>query len=453
MQDHHQRDRVRGQHRPPARPADHRPGEADHEQRERGPVADREHGHQPQARVLHPDHIGRRQRYRPQRGRPGQPHPGSHRRQHGHQRPGCAGPRGGHEAAGRPGRPADGVTHRGDQHGEHQGGRRPQPGHLPAGRPPQRPGHPARDGGPHIRALGRQRPAGTGQPGDGGLGQALRIAAGEEVTPASPAGADPVPDRGGGLVQQHPVRIAPANPQAQFGLLAAERRGADPAEAGREAADIGQHLPAERHVRADEVADLATLAAEPAHALVGAADHPVELRREPAWPAFLPVGADQAADPQHLRVSVPVGQPGDPVGVRHRVVVEESHDVTLGTAHPGVARPGQSRCEPVRDDDRPGQGVHRPAQQPRAVVHHQDDLQRGNALPAQRRHRPGQVIPPLLGITADNDRDRELAGAGWRAGGSARPRIHPGRIFDGGDPASSRLDRTACPNFGHSAVP
>src|SRR5207253_2289348 len=97
---------------------------------------------------------------------------------------------------------------------------------------------------------------------------------------------------------------------AQLRLFAAERPRADAADSGAEAAGGGQHVAAEGHVRADQVADARTFDGHPA---VRAPDDPVELGRETRGPPALPGRLGGAADSEHVRVRVRLREPLEPV--------------------------------------------------------------------------------------------------------------------------------------------
>ena len=87
---------------------------------------------------------------------------------------------------------------------------------------------------------------------------------------------------------------------AELRLLAAHRQGADSADALAEAAELEERLPAEGHVRPDEVPDRLGVVR---HAGVGAPDDPVELGREPSGPALGPHGLDGAAGRDEVRIA------------------------------------------------------------------------------------------------------------------------------------------------------
>ena len=136
-----------------------------------------------------------------------------------------------------------------------------------------------------VRALGRQRPAGAGEPADLRLRAALGVAARGEVAPRRPLGRHAVVDDGARLVEDDPVGEPPPRAQAELGLLAADRHGADSADVLAEPADGGEHVAPEGHVRADDVAHRPGGLGHPA---VRAADDPVELGRERPRPPAVP---------------------------------------------------------------------------------------------------------------------------------------------------------------------
>ena len=116
----------------------------------------------------------------------------------------------------------------------------------------------------------------------------------------------------------------------------------------RKPSSASQHVAAHRHVRADQVAHGRRLGRQ---AAVAAADGPQELVGEPARPCRAPVGADAAADAEHIGARVGREQLLEPVRLGLRVVVEEGDDRAGARERAAVAGAGQT-CElAVGDDD------------------------------------------------------------------------------------------------------
>ena len=183
-------------------------------------------------------------------------------------------------------------------------------------------------------------------------------------------------------------------PNAELGLLEAP-------EAVVEASERGEHVAAHRHVRGDQVAH-----AGPRHPLVGAADHPLELAREPAGSRVGPDGLDLSTHPEGAGIAVCALQLLDPAGVRLGVVVEEPDDVARRPGGPGVPGPGGARALLVLDHQHAGQPGAQDGGELGVVVDHHDHLARRPGLGAKGRHRPLEVVPTLVRVAADHDGDR-----------------------------------------------
>ncbi|CAM5417479.1 hypothetical protein SVIOM74S_03985 [Streptomyces violarus] len=218
-----------------------------------------------------------------------------------------------------------------------------RPGTARAGqqRVPQPPGHPGRQHPGGVPAFGLQSLAGADAPGHQGLGQALGVRARAEVAEVLAGLGHPVMDHRPVVDQQHRVGPGPAEADAQFRLLAAQRAFvAVPADAGGEAARRVEGTAAERGVATEHVAHPDPA---PRQAPVGAAHHPVELLGEPVGPPpRRPDRLRAPADRHHARVGVRLGEVQQPVALGHGVVVEEGDDLAARGRDSGVAAGGQA---------------------------------------------------------------------------------------------------------------
>jgi len=210
---------------------------------------------------------------------------------------------------------------------------------------------------------------------------------------------------GAGVVDDAASGDGGADPQAQLGLLAAERHAPDPAEPVVEAADGVEHAAPEGHVRADDVPHLGGRGREPP---VAAADHPVELGRKPGGPARVPARDDRAARGDDIRRGEMAGEPLEPARGRDAVVVEERDDRAARRRDARVAGGRQPGRAGVGDDPGAGDLVPDAHLERRRVVDHDDQLDRAVAdrLAADARDRRDEVVPALLGVRADDDGDR-----------------------------------------------
>ena len=234
------------------------------------------------------------------------------------------------------------------------------------------------------------------------------------------------------LVHEDALRIPAGQPNAKIRLLATERPGPDPAEIGGEASRFEEGIPAKGHVGPHQIADGGDLAG---HAAVGAADDPVELRREPGRAAGFPLRKDLPSHPDDSGVLVVVAQAGQPGWVGLSIVVEEGDDAAPSRSNTGVSGIGQTRLAAIRDDrelstildsGRRAQLLAGAAHQGRAVIDDHDDLRRPKALAGRGPDGPDQQMPSSLGVGADdhgygaNESPAQLsrggAVAGWRGG-------------------------------------
>src|SRR5690606_20753236 len=210
---------------------------------------------------------------------------------------------------------------------------------------------------------------------------------------------------------------------AELGLLAAERAAlaaldAAP-DAGVEAADLHDEVPPEGRVPAHDVAD-----ARPGggHAAVAAAHRPVELLRKPAGaPPGRPQRIGPPADPDHRAtgggVVHRVLEGLEPAGVGDRVVVQVGDDVAGGDLGPGVLATGQAALVAVLHHERVRILPLEPQVEIRVVIHHEDQLVRPAPLVTHGVDGRPDVLPSLLGVDADDDRNAHAAP--WSAVGVA----------------------------------
>ena len=143
----------------------------------------------------------------------------------------------------------------------------------------------------------------------------------------------PVPDAPGRLVEPDPP--VAGRPQAQVGVLG-PGHVADLAEVLAEAADGLEHRGADGHVPGPHVADrLRPLG----HPLIGEADGPAELDREPPRPGSGPQRVDPPAHADDVRPAEMAQQRRQPALGGPRVVVKERDDLAVA----GMRR---RYCEP-----------------------------------------------------------------------------------------------------------
>ena len=147
-----------------------------------------------------------------------------------------------------------------------------------------------------------------------------------------------VPDDCTRVVHEDALRIPAGQPNAKVRLLATKRPGPDSAEISGEASRFEKSIPAKGHVGPHQIADGGDLAW---HAAVGAADDPVELRREPGRATGFPLRKDLATHPDDGGVLVMVSQAGQPGWVGLCVVVEEGDDAAPSRSNTGVSGIGQ----------------------------------------------------------------------------------------------------------------
>ena len=211
-----------------------------------------------------------------------------------------------------------------------------------------------------------------------------------------------------GRVPDHRAGPGLADPDAELGLLAARRQRADPADAVVEAAEVGEDLAPERHVGADHVADRALAGV----AFVGAADDPVELRREPRGSARVPPRHHASADRDHVGTVVGLEQPVEPVVLRDRVVVEEGDD--LAASRPRCRCCARPRGHGLRCSRRPaprGTTSRHAHREVGRVVDDDDELVTLTQLGQNRAERAADVVPAVLGVAAHHDRDTAAHGS------------------------------------------
>ena len=295
------------------------------------------------------------------------------------------------------------VAGGGDGHGDDHGQGGHDPAQPAAGRVGQAPPDPGGQRRPGVGAAGGESRGRPGQPCRQGPGPALRVTRGPQVPAGGLRAGDLVADHRCRLVDQDALRVAPADAQAQLGVLPARRDGDGPGEHAGKPPAILQDRAAEGHVGGQEGTHRN---AAGRHPLVGAAHHPVQLRSKPRRPAIRPLRPDHAAHAEHPGILVVPGQRGQPARTGGRTIVQERDDIALGHRHAGVPRARQTRPEPVRHHgDVPRQQLGQQpglVQQLRAMVDDQDYLT--GRLRAHGDDRLLQVIPPVQGAGADDHR-------------------------------------------------
>ena len=99
----------------------------------------------------------------------------------------------------------------------------------------------------------------------------------------------------------------------------------------------------------------------------------------------------------------------EPVLLGDGVVVEKGDDIAPGCSDPGVLATRESLLLAILHHGDVGQRRGERGVQRGVVVDHQDDLPFGKALLSHRFHRGVGVVPTLLGVGADDDRDHAPA--------------------------------------------
>jgi hypothetical protein len=206
------------------------------------------------------------------------------------------------------------------------------------------------------------------------------------------------------LVHEHPPGPVEECTDAQLGLLAADGPPAHASDLRGEASHRGEDLAAERHVRADQVADGGRAHGQPA---IAAPDDPVELVWKPPRAAAFPDRLDGAARAEGAGVLVAREEGREPARLGDGIVVEERDDVTRRRDDPGVPRRRESARPRVLDHDDVTERVPDACGEQRVVVDRDDNLVRGNDLPSQRLHRRDQLGPAPLRVRADDHRHHE----------------------------------------------
>ena len=183
-----------------------------------------------------------------------------------------------------------------------------------------------------------------------------------------------------------------------------------------EPADRVEDLPAERHVGADQVAHGRGRRRQ---ADVAAADHPVELRREPAGRAARATRARRSADADHRRVSIG-RRPGAPAS-RARRAASSSRKATTSPpawATPVLRRAGEPGRPVLATTDSSGKRGAGPLEQPRVVVDDEDGPHRWPRLRPDGGHGGDDVRPSAARCRRRSpprraDRPRRRATAPW----------------------------------------
>ena len=241
--------------------------------------------------------------------------------------------------------------------------------------------------------------------GDDRLRDALGVAAAApEVVEAVPVRVTKWSTTAPGTDTMRAVGVARTHPDAELGLLA-PAGDAPTRPTGRESARPRQTTASERHVGADHVAD----SGPPGMPHVGAPDHPVELRREPAGGRSPTAGSPPHRRPR-LRVRERRGERSSQPGSATASSSRNATTAPVAPRHPCSGRRRGREPYPVGEDDDtpvPTRSSRAPHGQRVVVVDDQDDLIRRPALTSQGLDGGREVTPPLLGEGADHDGDRE----------------------------------------------
>ncbi len=166
------------------------------------------------------------------------------------------------------------------------------------------------------------------------------IAAPPEVGPRHPVGRDVVMDLGARLVEDGGRAVRMGDPMREVHVVVV---------VGMEPADSEHRVATHAHARADQAA----YGREPVRQrLVMAAEHPIEIGREPGWPRRPVIRPRRTADREGARARGVHGeQPLEPIRFRYGVVVEEGDDLSAGEQQRGVARRTLPARELACDDD------------------------------------------------------------------------------------------------------
>ncbi len=159
------------------------------------------------------------------------------------------------------------------------------------------------------------------------------------------------------------------------------------------------HGSAYRHVRPDRVADGPRLLR---HAVIGAADHPVELAWKPARRRPKPVGLDVTAGAEHVRIGVSRPQLGEPVRLGNGIVVEKGEDRSARDVRPRLTGARETTAVGVSEHRHTGDLCLGAVPQLFAAIDDEDDLQRWERLETYRIDRSHEVVPALHGVRTDD---------------------------------------------------
>ena len=226
-----------------------------------------------------------------------------------------------------------------------------------------------------------------------------------EVAESEAVCADVMVDGRGGNVEDDRPGAARGQPDGQFGLFAAPRTGAHPSHRIIEAPGLERQVGPQAHAGADRIADHADRLRQPP---VAAANDPIELRRQPPWPAPRPPRMHAAAGGHDVGGRIRLHQGLQPAWSRLRVIVEEDGDRLRGRLQARVARSRQAAGTVTFQDRHPGEFPARPSRKAGIVVHNQQYLLWPRALVQRRVQRRAGEHPPLFGVRADHDAHTQI---------------------------------------------
>ena len=231
------------------------------------------------------------------------------------------------------------------------------------------------------------------------LREALRPAAADKISEGFALLRHMVLDLNRWIVQQEGAGINLGQPDAELGLLTAERPLPAASQSLCEASDLPEHGLAERHVGPSEIPDRTLDSRQPQ---VAAADDPEKFGREPLGLASGPAGPGETAHAEHPLVGIRRTECIEPAVERDRIVVEKGDHCSARPLQPGVARPGQPAALGVGQDHAIVQSGTALLQQRLIVVDHDNELIVGAHLLESHADAAAQGFPSIIGMGTNN---------------------------------------------------
>ena len=228
-----------------------------------------------------------------------------------------------------------------------------------------------------------------------------------EVAESEALCADVMVDGRGRNIEDGRPRAARRQPDGQFGLFAAPRTGAHPSHCIIEAPGLERQAGPQAHAGADRIAYHADRLRQPP---VAAANDPIELRRQPTWPAPRPPRMHAAPGGHDVGGRIRLHQGLQPAWPRLRIIVEEDSDRLRCRLQARVARSRQAGGTVTfqHRHRHPGEFPARPGRKAGIMVHNQQYLLWPRALVQRRVQRRAGEHPPPFGIGADHDAHTQM---------------------------------------------